>query len=63
LYVTAKTSAGFRVVENDDGRSTIAFSYHIEATPFGIHAARLPIVTAAQMPHAVPVRAPKEFAR
>jgi hypothetical protein len=63
LYVTAKTSAGFRVVENDGGRSAIAFSYRIEAKPLAIHAARLPVVAAAQMPHAVPVRAPKELPR
>jgi hypothetical protein len=63
LYVTAKTSTGFRVVENDGGRSAVAFSYRIEAKPLGIHAARLPVVSAAQMPHAVSVRTPKELPR
>jgi hypothetical protein len=63
LYVTAKTATGFRVVENEGGRSTVAFSYRIMAKPYGVHAPRLPILTAARIPHAIPVRASKEFPR
>jgi hypothetical protein len=53
LYVTAKTPGGFEVVENDGGRSSIPFGYRIVTKPYGVAAARLPMVTAAQMPHAV----------
>jgi hypothetical protein len=63
LYVTAKTATGFRVVESEGGRSTIAFSYRIIAKPYGTHAARLPIVTPAQMPHVVPINTPRELPR
>jgi hypothetical protein len=59
LYVADRTATSFRVVENDDGHSTIPFGYRIVATPQGSHAARLPIITPAQMPRGVrPVRAP-----
>ena len=45
LYVVSKTSAGFAVVENSGGRSTIAFSFRIMAKPFGAgHVARLRVV-------------------
>jgi hypothetical protein len=53
LYVTDKTPSGFAVVENDGGRSSIPFGYRIVAKPYGVNAARLPVVTAAQMPRAV----------
>jgi hypothetical protein len=51
LYVTNKTPFGFAVAENDGGRSNIAFGYRIVAKPYGVNAARLPVVTAAQVPH------------
>ena len=53
LCVTNKSPAGFEVVENEGGRSSVAFSYRIVAKPYGVTAARLPIATAAEMPRAV----------
>jgi hypothetical protein len=53
LYVTDKTPGGFEVVENDGGRSSIPFGYRIVAKPYGVAAARLPMVTAAHMPLAM----------
>jgi hypothetical protein len=53
LYVTDKTAAGFRVAENDGGHASIAFGYRIVAKPYGVTASRLPVVTAAQVPHLV----------
>ena len=53
LYVTDKTSTGFAVAENEGGRSNIAFGYRIVARPYGVKASRLPIFTAAQVPHAI----------
>ena len=53
LYVTNRTPGGFTVAENDGGRSSISFGYRIVAKPYGVNAARLPVTTAAQMPHAV----------
>jgi hypothetical protein len=44
LYVTQKTPAGFAVMENPGGHSTLAFSYRIVAKPFGSREARLPMV-------------------
>lgn len=42
LYVIGKTGTGFDVRESQGGQSSIAFSYRIVATPFGVHASRLP---------------------
>jgi hypothetical protein len=53
LYVADRTATSFRVVENDGGHATIPFGYRIVATPQGSHAARLPIITPAQMPRGV----------
>jgi hypothetical protein len=50
LYVTGKTSEGFTVMEVAGGRSTIPFGYRITAKPYGGTAARLPMVSASQMP-------------
>jgi hypothetical protein len=50
LYVTAKTSEGFTVVEIAGGHSTIPFGYRIAAKPYGVSAARLPMVLGGQMP-------------
>jgi hypothetical protein len=50
LYVTAKTSEGFTVVEIAGGHSTIPFGYRIAAKPYGVNAARLPMVYGGQMP-------------
>jgi hypothetical protein len=58
MYVTQKTASGFTVMENDGGRSTIPFSYRIMARPYGVTAARLPFVAAAQTPKLLPARAP-----
>ena len=44
LYVTQKSSHGFEVRESHGGRSSIPFSFRIVATPYGSHAARLPMV-------------------
>jgi hypothetical protein len=57
LYVTAKTSEGFTVMENAGGHSTIPFGYRITAKPYGVNAARLPIVSASQMPKMIVPRA------
>ena len=45
LFVIGKTIAGFEVRESQGGRSNIGFSYRIVATPFGIHAGRLPLMS------------------
>lgn len=45
LYVTAKTSMGFEVRENQGGRSTLAISYRIVAKPYGVSAVRLQRIT------------------
>ena len=58
LYVTNKTRAGFTVAENDGGRSSIPFGYRIVAKPYGVNAARLPVITAANMPHSLKVERP-----
>jgi hypothetical protein len=47
VYVTAKTSLGFTVRENQGGQSTLAFSYRIVAKPYGEHPARLQMFTMA----------------
>lgn len=44
LYVTQKNLAGFTVVENAGGRSTIPFGYRIVARPYGVTGSRLPMV-------------------
>ena len=53
LYVTDKTASGFTVAELTGGRSSVPFSYRIVAKPYGVAAPRLPVITAAQMPHAI----------
>ncbi|HKW44233.1 MAG TPA: hypothetical protein VJN22_01165 [Candidatus Eremiobacteraceae bacterium] len=53
LYVTQKTATGFTVAENPGGSSTIPFSYRIVAKPFGVYAARLPVVAGTSMPKAI----------
>jgi len=55
LYVTAKTLAGFEVLENPGGRATLPFSYRIVAKPYGEDAPRLQrfaihVSTASRMP-------------
>jgi hypothetical protein len=45
LYVTDKTAAGFTVRENQDGHSTLDFSYRIVAKPYGVNKPRLPMET------------------
>jgi len=47
LYVSAKTSTGFDVHENQAGRSTLSFDYRIVAKPYDTNATRLPAMTAA----------------
>jgi hypothetical protein len=51
LYVSNKSAAGFAVTENPGGRSTLAFDYRIVAKPYGVSAARLPMINATQMPN------------
>jgi hypothetical protein len=50
LYVTRKTALGFDVVENQGGHATIPFGYRIIAKPFGVTAARLPMLLQSQKP-------------
>lgn len=45
MFVTAKSPAGFMVRENRGGHSSLAFQYRIVAQPYGVTAARLPMVT------------------
>jgi hypothetical protein len=45
LYVIDKAMTGFDVRESQEGRSNIAFSYRIVATPFGIRDERLPLMS------------------
>jgi hypothetical protein len=45
LYVVDKAISGFDVRESQDGRSNIAFSYRIVATPFGVRDERLPLMS------------------
>jgi hypothetical protein len=45
LYVIDKAISGFDVRESQDGRSNIAFSYRIVATPFGVRDERLPLMS------------------
>lgn len=61
LYVVGKTMTGFDVRESQGGRSSIGFSYRIVATPFGVHAGRLPLMSAvralqAAAEHRAPVK-------
>jgi len=51
LYVTNKSAAGFAVRESQGGHSTLAFSWRIVAKPYGISAARLPMVTTVARTH------------
>jgi hypothetical protein len=44
VYVTQKSQTGFTVTENPDGQATIPFSYRIVAKPYGVTAARLPMI-------------------
>jgi hypothetical protein len=53
LYVTDKTPSGFTVAENEGGRSNVGFGYRIVAKPYGVKAARLPVMATAKLPHAV----------
>ncbi|HXW76404.1 MAG TPA: hypothetical protein VEJ20_03250, partial [Candidatus Eremiobacteraceae bacterium] len=52
LFVTDETAAGFEVRENQGGRSTLAFDYRIVAKPYGVSAARLPMVEMTADPRA-----------
>ncbi len=52
LYVTQKTPAGFSVRENQGGHSTLSFGYRIVAKPYGVSAARLPMVNMTPDLHA-----------
>ena len=45
LYVIDKANTGFDVRESQEGRSSIAFSYRIVATPFGVRDERLPLMS------------------
>ena len=60
LYVTNRTPRGFMVREAQGGRSSIGFMYRIVAKPFGVDAARLPMVdmpgapAQSEMPHGRP---------
>ncbi|HXW75844.1 MAG TPA: hypothetical protein VEJ20_00375 [Candidatus Eremiobacteraceae bacterium] len=47
LYVTEKSASGFAVRESQGGHSTLAFSWRIVAKPYGVNAARLPMVLTA----------------
>jgi hypothetical protein len=49
LYVTQRTASGFTVREAQGGASTLGFMYRIVAKPYGVNAARLPMVDLAQM--------------
>jgi hypothetical protein len=44
LYVAQKGPQGFVVREHGMGRSTLAFDYRIVAKPYGVRAARLPVL-------------------
>lgn len=62
LYVTQRSASGFMVRESQGGTATIGFMYRIVAKPFGVTAARLPVMdmSATRSPqqglhgHAVP---------
>jgi hypothetical protein len=45
-------------MEDADGQSTIPFGYRIAAKPFGVNSARLPLISAWQMPKMIVRRAP-----
>jgi hypothetical protein len=45
-------------MEDAGGQSTIPFGYRIAAKPYGVNAARLPLVSAWQMPKDIVRRAP-----
>jgi hypothetical protein len=66
LYVTRKSLAGFTVLENAGGHSTIPFGYRIVARPYGVSAARLPTVDAPPSPRTggpMPRLAPRHVVR
>jgi hypothetical protein len=44
LYVTQRTATGFTVRESQGGSSTLSIMYRIVAKPYGVTAARLPMV-------------------
>ncbi|MEO6990926.1 MAG: hypothetical protein ABI346_07005 [Candidatus Baltobacteraceae bacterium] len=50
LYVAQKTMNGFVVRENQGGRSSLAFSYRIVATPYGATLKRLPALASVEHP-------------
>ena len=54
LYVANKNPAGFDVRESQGGRSTLAFDYRIVAKPFGVHPARLRMITVTKPGMALP---------
>jgi hypothetical protein len=45
-------------MEDAGGHSTIPFGYRIAAKPFGVNAARLPFISAWQMPKEIVRREP-----
>jgi hypothetical protein len=44
LFVMNRTAGGFEVRENQAGRSSVDFFYRIVAHPYGVRAARLPMI-------------------
>jgi hypothetical protein len=44
LYVEQKGPDGFVVREHGSGQSSIAFDYRVVATPYAVHAPRLPVI-------------------
>jgi hypothetical protein len=50
LYVTQRTPTGFTVRESQGGSSTLGFAYRVVAKPYGVAAARLPMVDLTHRP-------------
>jgi hypothetical protein len=50
LYVTKRTPTGFTVRESQGGTSTLGFMYRVIAKPYGVTAARLPMVNTPSRP-------------
>jgi hypothetical protein len=50
LYVTNRTASSFTVREAQGGRSTLGFMYRVVAKPYGVTAARLPMVDTPSRP-------------
>ena len=48
LYIAGKSRAGFEVRELRGGHSSLAFEYRIVARPYGVNAARLPMIQVAR---------------